>query len=275
MAEFMEQQAATILDEILARRKERIRAAKESVSLARLEESALRRNDVRDFAAALSTPGLGVIAEIKQASPSRGLIRQDYRVREIAGSFQAAGASAISILTEPDYFQGKLEDLQEVRQAVSIACLRKDFIIDGYQVGESAAAGADAILLIAAALSNRELEEFARLAGSFGMAALVEVHTEEELERSVAAGSKIIGVNNRDLRTFEVKLETSLRLRKRIPAGCLSVSESGIHSRDDLRRLEDAGFDAVLIGEHFMLAEDPGKELAGFLAGLRSTQTAS
>ena len=267
-AEFMVRQAETILDEILARRKERIRAAKESVALAHLVESALRRTDVRDFAAALSTPGVGVIAELKQASPSRGVIRQDYRVGEIAASYQAAGAAAISILTEPDYFRGTLEDLQAVRQAVSLTCLRKDFIMDAYQVAESAAAGADAILLIAAALPNRELEEFARLAGSFGMAVLVEVHTEEELERSLAAGSKIIGVNNRDLRTFEVKLETSLRLRKRIPAGCLSVSESGIHSVDDLRRLEDAGFDAVLIGEHFMLAQDPGKELAGFLAGL-------
>ncbi len=266
--ETVRQQTETILDEILATRKERIRAVKGEVSLAGLERVASQRNDVRDFAASLAKPGLRVIAELKKASPSRGLIRQDYRIREIAASYQSAGAAAISVLTEPDYFRGTLEDLQAVRQTVSLACLRKDFILDAYQVVESAAAGADAILLIAAALSDRELKEFSRIASSFGISALVEVHTEEELDRSLAAGSKIIGVNNRDLRSFEVKLETSLQLRKQIPKGCLSVSESGIHSADDLKRLEDAGFDAVLIGEHLMLAPDPGKELAGFIRGL-------
>ena len=265
----MKQQTETVLNEILAARQARIAMAKAEAPLGRLEESALRRKDTRNFAEALQRPGLQVIAELKKASPSRGLLREDYRVAELAGSYQRAGAAAISVLTEPDFFGGSLQDLQEVRHAVTVPCLRKDFIIDSYQVVESAVAGADALLLIAAALSDDQLSDFARLAGSYGMAALVEVHTEAELDRSLAAGSKVVGVNNRDLRTLEVKLETSLRLRKRIPPGYLSVSESGIHSVDDLKRLEDAGFDAVLIGEHFMLSGDPGKELGAFIGELR------
>lgn len=265
----MKQQTDTVLDEILAARQERIGVAKAEVPLRQLEESALQRKDTRNFAEALRLPGLQVIAELKKASPSRGLLREDYRVRELASSYEAAGAAAISILTEPDFFQGSIQDLQAAKQAVTVPCLRKDFIMDSYQVVESAAAGADAVLLIAAALSDDQLSDFARLTESYGMAALVEVHTEAELDRSLAAGSKVIGVNNRDLRTFEVKLETSLRLRKRIPSGYLSVSESGIHSVDDLKRLEDAGFDAVLMGEHFMLSGDPGTELAAFVGALR------
>ncbi|MGH9432405.1 MAG: indole-3-glycerol phosphate synthase TrpC [Terriglobia bacterium] len=261
----MQQQTDTILDAILVARKERIRVSKEAVSFANLENAALQRKDVRDFAAALAKPGLQVIAELKKASPSRGLLREDYRAREIASSYQTAGAAAVSILTEPDFFLGSLDDLQAVRQTVALPCLRKDFIVDSYQVVESAAAGADALLLIAAALSDEALEEFTRLAESFRMVALVEVHTEAELDRALAAGAKMIGVNNRDLRTFEVKLETSLRLRKKIPSRCVAVSESGIRSADDLSRLGDAGFDAVLIGEHLMLAVDPGQELAAFM----------
>lgn len=232
-----------------------------------VKQAAEARVERRDFAGALAGPPLRVIAEMKRASPSRGLLRRHYRRRELARGYEAGGASALSVLTEEKFFLGSLDDLKAARAAVRLPVLRKDFILDGYQVYESVAAGADALLLIVAALAEQTLRQLLELATRLKIAALVEVHTEDELARAVAAGGRIIGVNNRDLKTFEVKLETSLSLRRKIPSYCLAVSESGIRSADDLNSLRDAGFNAVLIGECLMVADDPGKELAKLLAG--------
>jgi indole-3-glycerol phosphate synthase len=259
----------TVLERILAARRQRVEEARARVPFARLEEAAAHR-DHRDFAAALSGPPLRVIAELKRASPSRGLLRRQYRRRELAQGYESAGAAALSVLTEEDFFMGSLRDLEEVREAVRLPVLSKDFILDAYQVYESVAAGADALLLIVAALDDRDLRSLIELSRRLGVEALVEVHTAGELERATAAGARILGVNNRNLKTLEVDLETSFRLRAKIPAGCLAVSESGIKTAADLRRLSKAGFDAVLIGERFMEARDPGRELGALLesAGL-------
>jgi indole-3-glycerol phosphate synthase len=266
----MAEPEVSVLDDILTARRKRVDEARVRVPLACLEEAAGRRRDYRDFAKALCGPALRIVAELKRASPSRGLLRREYRRRELAQGYESAGAAALSVLTEEDFFLGSLGDLAEARTAVRLPVLRKDFILDAYQVYESVAAGADAVLLIVAALEDRELRSLFELCQRFGMAALVEVHTAEELDRAIAAGARIIGVNNRNLKTLEVDLETSLRLRAKIPAGCLAVSESGIKTPADLQRLSKAGFDAVLIGERFMEAPDPGRELAALLeeAGL-------
>jgi indole-3-glycerol phosphate synthase len=255
-----------VLRTIIAARRRRIEEVRASVPLAGLRQTAEARSDFRDFSGALSGRKLSVIAELKKASPSRGLLRPDFRPPEIARSYQQAGAAALSVLTEEDFFQGSLNYLKAVRGAASLPILRKDFIVDEYQVYESAAAGADALLLIVAALEDRDLKQLLELSQRLSVAALVEVHTAEELERALAAGAQIIGVNNRNLSTLEVRLETSLRLRDKIPPGRLAVSESGIKSGGDLERLAEAGFNAVLIGEHLMLAEDPGKELSRLLS---------
>jgi indole-3-glycerol phosphate synthase len=255
-----------VLSTIIAARRRRIDEARAGVPLGSLRQAVEARTDFRDFAGALSGEALSVIAELKKASPSRGLLRPDFRPPEIATSYQQAGASALSVLTEEEFFQGSLNHLKAARSAVRLPILRKDFIIDEYQVYESAAAGADALLLIVAALEDGDLKHLLALSGRLNVAALVEVHTADELERAVAAGAQIIGVNNRNLSTLEVNLETSFRLREKIPAQCLAVSESGIKSGDDLERLAKAGFNAVLIGEHLMLAGDPGEELSRLLS---------
>jgi indole-3-glycerol phosphate synthase len=259
----------TILDDIVAACRARLEIRKAEVPLDRVREAAAQRmewaSERRDFAAALAMPGLGVIAEMKQASPSRGVLRTDYRPREIAPGYEAAGAVALSVLTEERFFKGSLGDLEEAREAVSLPVLRKDFILEPYQVYESEAAGADALLLIVAILSDSELRGLIELANGLELAALVEVHSDEEVGRAVAAGARIMGVNNRDLRTFEVNLETSLRLRASIPAGVLTVSESGIGTAADLTRLKAAGFDAALIGERLITEANPGQALAELL----------
>jgi len=257
--------------------------ARARVSLAALEHAAGIREERRDFGAALdrhhkkgaagkdrAAEDLAIIAELKAASPSAGVLKRDYRPAEIARRYESAGAAALSVLTEEEYFRGSLEHLKEARAAAGVPVLRKDFILDAYQVYESVAAGADALLLIVAALADQELRRLIELADRLRIAALVEVHTAEDLDRAIAAGAKIIGVNNRDLKTLDVNLETSLRLRPKIPSGCLSVSESGIRSAADLERLHDAGFDAALIGERFMIAEDPGKALAEMLGAMEA-----
>lgn len=263
----------TFLDKILEEKRAAIAAAKRETPLERLQELAGRRREQpigrRDFAAALANAGLGVIAELKQASPSRGVLCSDYRPREIAAGYEKAGAVALSVLTEEQFFHGSLDDLRAVRAEAQLPVLRKDFIVDPYQVYESVAAGADALLLIVAALGDQELGELIELSSRFQIDALVEVHDEAEVDRAAGAGARIIGVNNRDLRTFEVKLETSLRLRSRIPRNCLTVSESGIGSGADLEGLKAAGFDAVLIGERLITQPDPGRALAELQ--LRST----
>lgn len=261
----------TILGEIVAKRRLAVNEAHARKPLEDVARAAEARHEWRDFAAALSAQGLQIIAELKQASPSRGLLRQDYRCRELAQSYEAAGAAALSVLTEQEYFRGSLTDLIDARDATGLPVLRKDFILDEYQVYESAAAGADAMLLIVAALADPQLRALIELGGRLRLAVMVEVHTEEEMKRAVQAGTRIIGVNNRDLKTMDVNLETSFHLREKIPSGCIAVSESGIKTVNDLRRLSEAGYDAALIGEQFMMAEDPGRELAGMLGRFHSS----
>jgi indole-3-glycerol phosphate synthase len=263
----MAELAKTVLDDIIALRRRRIREAQERVPLGRLEQTATNRSERRDFARAISDKRLRVIAELKRASPSRGVLCGEYTPRELARSYESAGAAALSVLTEQDFFGGSLDDLQAARGAVRLPVLRKDFVLDPYQVYESVAVGTDALLLIVAALADENLRGLLALCDRLGIAALVEVHTEAEVDRALATGAQIIGVNNRDLRTLEVNLETSFRLRSKIPSRCRAVSESGIRTPEDLRRLADAEFDAVLIGERFMKEADPGKALADLLRG--------
>jgi len=265
----------TILDNIVSSRRRTLQEAQHAVSLTRVQQLAEEREERRDFIAALAPSGEGdapdglhVIAELKRASPSRGLLRQQYRRREIAEGYASAGASAISVLTEEQHFLGSTRDLAEVRRAVKIPLLRKDFILESYQVYESVAEGADALLLIVAILTDRELCSLLALCDRLRIAGLVEVHTEMELTRALAAGARLIGVNNRNLKTLEVNLETSFDLRTKIPRGCVAVSESGIKTAADLRRLRDAGFHAVLIGERLMLESNPGQALRQLLADL-------
>ena len=262
----MAEVAKSVLEDIIALRRVRLEEARQLVPLGRLQPAAEARSDWRDFAAAITGKTLRVIAELKQASPSRGALRSEYRPAEIARGYEAAKAAALSVLTEEDFFMGSLEHLRAARAGTGLPVLRKDFILDEYQVYESAAAGADALLLIVAALSDGDLRTLLELSGRLRLAALVEVHTESELDRAIAVGARIIGINNRNLKSLEVNLETSIRLRPRIPSGCLSVSESGIKTGADLRRLAEAGFNAVLIGERLMTMPDPGRELAALLA---------
>lgn len=254
-----------VLSTIIAARRRRVEEQIVATPPGKIRQAAAERSERRDFAGAISGKVLSVITELKKASPSRGLLRPLYRPLEIADSYQRAGASALSVLTEEQFFQGSLNDLTAVRNAVNLPVLRKDFIVDEYQLYESVASGADAILLIVAALGDKDLADFIELSEKLQVAALVEVHTAEELERATGAGARIVGVNNRNLKTLEVSLETSFRLREKIPAPCLAVSESGIKSGADLEKLARSGFNAVLIGEHLMLANDPGKELSRLL----------
>lgn len=216
----------------------------------------------RDFAAALKRPGASIIAELKQASPSRGVLREDFRPGELAARLAAAGAAALSVLTEEEHFQGSMAHLRAARAAAAAPVLRKDFILDPWQVWETRAAGADSFLLIAAALGNAELAALLALGRELGMEPLVEVHTAAELDRALGAGARIVGINNRNLATFDVTLETSFALVERIPDDCLAVSESGIRSAEEVARLAAAGFDAFLIGEHLMQSADPAAALA-------------
>jgi indole-3-glycerol phosphate synthase len=216
----------------------------------------------RDFAGALSrTGGINIISELKKASPSRGVIRQEYAPAALAASLEEAGAAALSVLTEEDFFSGSLADLKEASRVTKIPILRKDFIVDPWQVWETRAAGADSFLLIAAILDDSSLRELLDLGRSLKMEALVEVHSREELKRALAAGARIVGVNNRDLRDFQVHVETSLEVAEAIPDDRIAVSESGLRSHNDLVRLQLAGFDAFLIGEQVMQSADPGTAL--------------
>lgn len=205
--------------------------------------------------------GPAIIAELKKASPSKGLIRADFRPAELARELEQAGGSALSVLTDEEFFQGALEYLKQASAAASLPCLRKDFIVDEFQILESRAHGADAILLIVAALDERELIAFARKAQAHDLDVVCEVHDEGELQRALDAGCDLVGVNSRDLKTFKVDLATAFRLAEKIPSECVRVAESGIHSGADLARLRAAGYDAFLIGESLMRAERPGEAL--------------
>ena len=249
-------------------------AAKARVSVAELERLAVAHQP-RGWAAALrqrAATGIAVIAEIKKASPSKGLIRAEFNAAELARSYLAGGAAALSVLTDEPFFRGSLRNLELASTAVPLPCLRKDFTVDEYQIVEARAHCGDAILLIAAALADDELKRFARAAHGLSLDVLVEVHTAAELDRVLAtlgeAGADAIGVNNRDLGTFDVRLETSLELAGRIPSGVVRVAESGIAAAEDIARLSAAGFDAFLIGESLMRQPDPGAALAALLAGV-------
>jgi indole-3-glycerol phosphate synthase len=263
----------THLDRILASTRATVAAAKAHVPVAELERLAAEHQP-RGWAAALrrmAASGPAVIAEIKKASPSKGLIRSNFDVAELARSYFVGGAATLSVLTDEPFFQGSLRNLELASATVPLPCLRKDFIVDTYQIAEARAHHADAILLIAAALTNREMKCFAETAHALALDVLVEVHTAEELDRVLdslgATGADAIGVNNRNLKSFEVHLETSLELAERIPAGVVSVTESGIATRADLVRLRTVGFDAFLIGESLMRQPDPGAALRALIAG--------
>jgi len=259
---------AVAVPDILARivGHKRAELARAVTSRAEMERRAENRPKARDFRAALLADPPAIIAEVKKASPSKGVFAGDFLPGSIAKTYAEGGAAALSVLTDAEFFQGTLADLEAARGAVPVPVLRKDFTVDEFHVVEAAAHGADAILLIAAILSAQEMRRFRELAHAYGMAALVEVHEENELGPALDSGADIVGVNNRNLHTFEVDLETSLRLAERIPAGVVKVAESGIHSGADVKRLSAAGFDAFLVGEHLMKSGDA----VGALRGLRS-----
>lgn len=251
-----------ILSEIIAKKRQRVIAAQEAVPFPKVRHRA-KPHALKD---ALRAEGINIIAEFKRRSPSKGTIREDADLTQIVRSYESGGAAAISVLTEEDYFDGSLDDLRAVESAVKLPVLRKDFIFEEYQVYESAASGADAILLIVAALDDETLSHLRRLAEEeLHMDALVEVHTADEMKRANAAGATLIGVNNRDLRTFTVSLETSLTLAREAPPNALLISESGLNSSSDLHRLHDAGYHGFLIGETLMRADDPAKMLRNLL----------
>lgn len=266
---------ATRLDTILQTTRAIVATAKARVAWAELERKAAL-HEPRGWTAALrkrSASEPAVIAEIKKASPSKGLIREDFNVEWLATRYQEGGAAALSVLTDEPYFQGSLHNLEIASRAVNLPCLRKDFTVDEYQIIEARAHCADAVLLIAAALTAAELKQFSEAAHHLSLDVLVEVHTADELERVLdalgEAGGDAIGVNNRDLKTFEVRMETALELAERIPASVVRVAESGISKPDDVERLRGAGFHAFLIGESLMRQPDPGTALAALLAGVR------
>ena len=249
----------TILDEIVASKRHEVAAARKRMPLEELEDQAASAPPVRDFRAALAGPGpIRLIAEVKKASPSARVIREDFDPIAIARAYQAHGAACISVLTDVPYFQGHLSYLARIRASAAIPLLRKDFLIDEYQVVEARLAGADAVLLIAEILDDATLSALLARARALGIAALVEFYEEANLPRVLAAGADLVGVNNRDLRRFETDLEHTLRLRDRIPADVVLVSESGIRTRRDVERLEAAGVSAILVGETLMRAEDIG-----------------
>ncbi len=259
---------ADLLETIVAATRTRVEARRDLVSEAALEAGIASQTGTRGFRSALSRPGVNVIAECKRRSPSKGLLRADYDPVRIALSYEQAGAAAISVLTEPTFFDGELSHLGAVRAAVEIPVLRKDFIVDRYQLLEARAAGADAILLIVAALDHASLVSLRREAESLHLDALVEVHDGDELDRAIAAGADVIGVNNRNLRTLEVDLEAADRLAGRMPAHVVAVAESGLRTREDIDRLAARGYHAFLVGERLMTAADPGSALAA-LTGRR------
>jgi indole-3-glycerol phosphate synthase len=251
--------AETVLDKIVAAKRREIAASRERVSEAELRRRLADAPPPRDFFAALAAPGLiRLIAEIKKASPSAGVIRRDFDPVEIAKTYEAHGAACISVLTDEPFFQGRLEYLKLVRETVALPVLRKDFVLDSYQLLEARAAGADAVLLIAECLDDCQLRKLHNEAIELGMTPLVELYDPENLQRVLEAGATLIGVNNRDLRTFVVDLQHTLRLRQRIPQECVMVSESGIKTHADVERLEGAGVDAILVGESLMREPDIG-----------------
>jgi indole-3-glycerol phosphate synthase len=255
------------LDQIVAATRQRVFQAKQTTDLRKLQKAA-EQHVPHGFRKALQlkSRGVAVIAELKKASPSRGLIRADFDAAALAVALERGGAAALSVLTDEEFFQGSLKNLQRASEKTKLPCLRKDFIVDEFQLLEAKAHSADAVLLIVAALSQSDLLSLAKRASDHGLDVLCEVHDEEELTRAIDTGCNVIGVNSRDLRTFQVDLNTAFRLVERIPKNVLRVAESGIHSGADIARLHAAGYDAFLIGESLMKAASPGNALQALLA---------
>ena len=256
---------STILDTILARKREEVAARRERTSLFELKARAASAPPLRGFAdavaAKIAAGQAAVIAEVKKASPSKGVIRADFDPAAIARSYAAGGAACLSVLTDVDFFQGADEYLVAARDACALPVLRKDFIVDAYQLYEARVLGADCVLLIAAALDDAQLSEYAFIADELGMDVLVEVHDLDELERALPIPARLLGINNRNLKTFEVSLQTTLDLKAMVPADRLLVTESGILGPADVRTMREAGVNAFLVGEAFMRVEEPGEGL--------------
>ena len=259
-----------ILDKIIVVKREEVAVASGRKSLAVMRADAESRVLTRDFVGAMrarmAAGQAAVIAEIKKASPSKGVLRQDFIPADIAQSYAEHGAACLSVLTDIQFFQGCVDYLKQARASCQLPVLRKDFIVDAYQVYESRVMGADAILLIASCLDDAQMKEFEAIARSLDMAVLVEVHDAPELERALQLATPLIGINNRNLKTFEVSLDTTLTLMRDVPTNRLLVTESGIHTRDDVLRMGAAGVNAFLVGEAFMRAPDPGAALADLFA---------
>ena len=245
-----------MLDEIITRKRAEVEQSKQSLPVSALKELIARRKAPLDFAAALSGNRTRLIAEVKQASPSRGVLCRNFDPVELASAYARGGAAAISVLTESNYFKGSLDHLAAIREEVGLPLLRKDFIFDPYQVYESRAYGADALLLIVAILEEEQLLELLSLGHSLGLSCLVEVHREDEVERALNCGARIIGINNRDLDTFEVDIDTTRKLRPFIPREYIVVSESGISRQWDIEKMKEWGVNAVLVGEALVTAGD-------------------
>ncbi len=249
---------ATILDEIAAKTKKRVEVAKKGISLEKMKESA--REKMCDtgfpFERELKKKEISFICEVKKASPSKGLIADDFDYVAIAKEYEAAGAGAISVLTEPEYFLGSIDYLREIRKEVNIPLLRKDFIVDEYMIYEAKAVGADVVLLICALLDTESIKRYIKICDALGLTALVEAHDEEEIRIAIDAGARVIGVNNRNLKDFSVDIHNGIRLRKEVPANILFVAESGIKTREDIVELEQGNVNAVLIGETLMRSPD-------------------
>lgn len=255
----------TILDKIVIRKKEEVAAAKKNVSLAELEAMPLFQRNCYNLRESILDPNkTGIIAEYKRASPSKGLINGTSTVEEVVAGYQDAGASAISVLTDHDFFQGSLEDLTAARNVLQIPLLRKEFIVDAYQIAEAKAYGADIILLIAACLEKEEIKSLSEYAKSLGLNVLLEIHNEEELNKSIFPSIDAIGVNNRNLKDFSVSLDHSYDLVNKIPSQYIKVSESGISDPETIKALKKAGFNAFLIGENFMKTQNPMEAIKKF-----------
>jgi len=254
-----------VLQKIVANKREEIVRQKEILPLTELRQMLADRPPTRDFEGAIRDQSCAVIAEVKRRSPSKGRIRDDFDPVGIAGIYEDNGASAISVLTERKFFEGSASYVPQIKRSVKLPLLRKDFIVDAYQISETRVLGGDALLLIARLLEAGELQDFIGLASELDLAALVEVHDEADVEKAVSSGARIVGINNRDLATFRTDLRTTVRLARMVPTGVTVVSESGIKSRGDIERLMDAGIHAFLVGESLMREQDIGKKLRELL----------
>jgi indole-3-glycerol phosphate synthase len=261
----------SVLDRILEARRAEVDHRKRVLPETALKYGVKAATPLRNFAAVFERDGLNIIAELKPASPSRGVLREPFEPVALAQALEAAGACALSVLTEAEFFRGSLKNLRDARKAAQLPVLRKDFIFDSWQVWETRANDADSFLLIVATLGDELLRDLIALGRELGMEPLVEVHNREELDRALEAGARILGVNNRDLKTLTVRVETSFELVGHIPDHCIAVSESGLRSHEDLTKLRAAGFDAFLIGTHLMLAPDPAAALTALLTPATGT----